>query len=144
MGHLVSEDQHLFLGVHVFGELYGVCSEKLNDLALLESLLIEGIKQSGASLCDLQKKQFTPNGVTILALLSESHASLHTYPEQNALFYDAFTCGTTCRPEKIVEVLVAGLKPEEQKSQKIIRGHTASLSEEQYRHVSSFEPLSMM
>jgi S-adenosylmethionine/arginine decarboxylase-like enzyme len=44
--------------------------------------------------------------VTTLAVLAESHASLHTYPENKLVFWDCFTCGTTCDPELSVAVLV--------------------------------------
>ena len=117
-----SQNAHEFIGVHVFGELYGVKTELLDDMELLRGALEKGIKDCGASLCDIQQKQFSPNGVTILALLSESHASIHTYPEEGALFFDAFTCGLTCKPERIADALVECLSPKDKNLQKIMRG----------------------
>ncbi len=114
---------HQFSGVHVFGEMYGVSFDDLNNLELLTSLLKDGIERSGASLCSLQEKKFSPNGLTILALLSESHASIHTYPEEGALFFDAFTCGERCNPSQISDVLLEGLKPKHHDLQIISRGY---------------------
>jgi S-adenosylmethionine decarboxylase len=114
---------HQFSGVHVLGEIYGVKPELLDNLELLENAIKAGIEQSGATLCGLQSKQFEPYGVTILALLSESHASIHTYPDQEALFFDAFTCGDTCDPRRICEALVEALDPADTHIKVVRRGH---------------------
>jgi S-adenosylmethionine/arginine decarboxylase-like enzyme len=49
--------------------------------------------------------------MTGLALLCESHASIHTYPEHNACFVDLFTCGENCDWEKFESVMVSFLEP---------------------------------
>jgi len=115
-------NEHMFFGVHVIGELYGVDAKMLNNKELLESVLKEGIKLSGATLCSLQTKVFDPSGITSLALLSESHASFHTYPDYNALFFDAFTCGTDCQPQKIADHMIEILKPKRHTLKTIKRG----------------------
>ena len=119
------DDEHMFHGVHVLGELYEVQPHLLQDEHLLEGCLREGIENSGASLCGIQTKKFDEGGgVTILALLSESHASIHTYPERGALFFDAFTCGTRCQTQKIADALIQALKPGHTDLQSIQRGET--------------------
>ncbi len=116
--------EHIFMGVHILGEMYGVDFDKLNAKELLESALKEGIVNSGASLCSLQTKVFEPFGVTSLALLSESHASIHTYPDFGSLFFDAFTCGETCDPRKIADRLIEVLQPESHNLRVVYRGQT--------------------
>ncbi len=116
------EHEHLFQGIHVLGEFYGIKQEHLDNPELLEALLRKGIEASGATLCGIQVKKFEPSGVTLLALLSESHASIHTYPGDGSLFFDAFTCGTTCEPSKIADALIAGLHPSHTELQTIRRG----------------------
>ena len=118
----MSNEEHDFHGVHILGEMYGIDPELLNDLDFLERILSLGISESGATLCGLQKKQFDPQGVTLLALLSESHASIHTYPDKGALFFDAFTCGDRCQPQRIAEILVEHLQPVEKELRSIQRG----------------------
>lgn len=44
--------------------------------------------------------KFNPQGVTALALLAESHISIHTWPERGYAAVDIFTCGDHCEPEK--------------------------------------------
>lgn len=117
-------EQHFFHGVHVLGEMYGIKAELLNDANLLEAALRNGINASGATLCSTQVKEFEPFGVTVLALLSESHASIHTYPDRGALFFDAFTCGSVCQPIKIAEALIEALAPTHHNLQSILRGES--------------------
>ncbi len=120
---------HLFQGIHILGEIYGCPTHLLDDVAYLEKLLKDGIQKSGATLCSIQSKKFEPTGVTILALLSESHASIHTYPQEGALFFDAFTCGTSCEPEEISRVLYEGLEAQEHSLQRVMRGAGAEMEE---------------
>jgi S-adenosylmethionine decarboxylase len=102
--------------------MYGIDSVLLNDELFLKEHLTIGIEASGAHICGWQIKKFEPEGVTLLALLSESHVSLHTYPSFQALFFDAFTCGDRCVPENIAKQLSSVLKPTHQVSKKIMRG----------------------
>ena len=64
---------------------------------------------------------FPPDGFTAVLLLSESHASIHTYPEYNACFVDLFTCGSRCSAEKFNRVLREYLKPQEEHSRVLLR-----------------------
>lgn len=115
---------HPFSGQHLLAELYGVAGTSLDDPELLAGALTRGALASGATLLNLEVRRFTPHGVTVLALLAESHASLHTYPEVGALFFDAFTCGS-CDPEAILGAVVAALAPEEVARRLVRRGALA-------------------
>lgn len=116
------EHAHPFRGTHILGEFYGVERALLNDGEFLKDQIQKAIQTSGATLCSLQMKKFEPGGLTILALLSESHTSIHSYPEFGALFFDAFTCGDHCNPENIAKFLVEALAPRFHKIKKIHRG----------------------
>jgi S-adenosylmethionine decarboxylase proenzyme len=116
------DPQHLFEGLHLIGEFYGVAAELLDNGELLAGLLQEGISLAGATLCQTLVKQFEPQGVTVLCLLAESHVSLHTYPEHGALFFDSFTCSITCRPHLIVETLREALHPSDLNLRVLRRG----------------------
>ncbi|GGM80259.1 S-adenosylmethionine decarboxylase proenzyme [Longimycelium tulufanense] len=112
----------LFAGQHVLAELEGVDPALLDDEPFLRRTLAEVLDLAGATVCDVISKQFEPQGVTVLALLSESHASVHTYPERGALFVDVFTCGTRAKPERAVELLTEALRPTSAQVQTINRG----------------------
>ncbi|MGV9293155.1 adenosylmethionine decarboxylase [Amycolatopsis sp. NPDC003676] len=94
-----------FAGRHVLAEFSGVAAELLDDPAFLCESLERALDKAGATVCELTYKQFEPHGVTAMALLSESHASIHTYPERGSAFVDVFTCGRKADPELAVQLL---------------------------------------
>jgi len=98
-----------FSGTHVIADIYNIDPEVVNDEKLIVDGLTLGIARSGATLCGMQTKRFEPSGMTAIYLLSESHVSVHTYPDQQSLFFDAFTCGDHCTPEAILHELIAVL-----------------------------------
>jgi S-adenosylmethionine decarboxylase proenzyme len=112
----------LFTGQHVLAELEGVDPKLLDDEQFLRETLHNALSLSRATVCQMIAKRFEPQGVTVLALLSESHASLHTYPEDGSIFIDVFTCGHTAQPERAVELLAEALKPASKNVQTIHRG----------------------
>ncbi|MET0237287.1 MAG: adenosylmethionine decarboxylase [Kibdelosporangium sp.] len=94
-----------FAGRHVLAEFEGVAAQLLDDAGFLCASLERALEQAGATICEMTFKKFEPQGVTVLALLSESHASMHTYPERGAVFIDVFTCGRRADPELAVNLL---------------------------------------
>ena len=78
---------------HLLLELYRCDSEKLNDESLLRSTLNRAAKLANATVLNLISNKFEPYGVTAIALLAESHISIHTWPESNYSAVDIFTCG---------------------------------------------------
>jgi S-adenosylmethionine decarboxylase len=113
-----------FNGTHVIADIVGIDPIAIRDGNTILSGMDEGLGRSGATLCGLQVRQFEPAGLTAVYLLSESHASVHTYPEFNALFFDAFTCGSTCEPKAFLDALVAALGPCEVRLKILRRGES--------------------
>ncbi|OZM74558.1 adenosylmethionine decarboxylase [Amycolatopsis antarctica] len=98
-----------FAGRHVLAELSGVAPEKLNDIPFLRDALTQALVAADATVCQVIAHRFQPQGATVLALLAESHASIHTYPEIGAAFVDVFTCGVRADPEVAVHLLAEAL-----------------------------------
>jgi len=94
-----------FAGCHVLAEFTGVDPALANDRERLRHLLRSAVEGAGATVCDMVDKHFEPHGVTVLALLAESHASIHSYPERGAMFVDVFTCGQSADAEEAVRLL---------------------------------------
>lgn len=113
---------HQFVGTHVMCEMYNIFDGILQDKDYMLTALLKGVKESKANCEGILLKQFEPTGLSIIVLLSESHASIHTYPEQNGMFVDAFTCGTTCNPQAIIDTLVKELGVEKYSVKTIHRG----------------------
>jgi S-adenosylmethionine decarboxylase proenzyme len=70
----------------------------LNDRAFLMALVVGAVRTCGATVLSTQSHVFEPLGVSIVVLLAESHASLHTYPAEGVFMLDIFTCGTSLDP----------------------------------------------
>lgn len=112
-----------FAGIHVLGELRGL-PQGLTPAQLGEALTT-AVAEGGGTLLQLIHHEFEPHGLTTLAMLAESHASIHVFPEQDALFFDVFTCGSA-DPERMAEVLVRELQPRSHRWQVIHRGDQAA------------------
>ncbi|MGI5217372.1 adenosylmethionine decarboxylase [Nocardia sp. CA-290969] len=119
-----------FTGRHVLAEFGGVDSALCDDRDRLEAALHGALTAAGVTICEMVGKQFAPHGVTVLALLAESHASLHTYPESGDIFVDVFTCGTAAgSAETVAEHLRAALAPRHVRISTVLRGRAAEPAE---------------
>ena len=85
-------------GRHLLLRLSGCSFALLNDEEQMSKLAYAAATATGATVLELISRKFIPQGVTVLTLLAESHASLHTYPESGMLFWDCFTCGNPHSP----------------------------------------------
>jgi len=104
---LIHQSKHLLL------ELYRCDSEKLNDESFLRCTLNRAAKLAKATVLNLISNKFDPQGVTAIALLAESHISIHTWPESSYSAVDIFTCGQNMMPEVASQYLIEALKAEE-------------------------------
>ena len=104
---LIHQSKHLLL------ELYRCDYEKLNDESFLRCTLNRAAKLAKATVLNLISNKFEPQGVTAIALLAESHISIHTWPESNYSAVDIFTCGQNMLPELASQYLIQVLKAEE-------------------------------
>ena len=98
---------------HLLLELYRCNSEKLNDESFLRSILNRASKLANATVLNLISNKFEPQGVTAIALLAESHISIHTWPESNYSAVDIFTCGQNMKPEQASQYLIESLMAKE-------------------------------
>ena len=97
------------VGKHCILELYDCQNSRLDDEAFLRDTITTAAKRAGATLLNLITHRFEPQGVTGLALLAESHISIHTWPESGYAAVDVFTCGDHTMPERACQVLVEEL-----------------------------------
>ena len=98
---------------HLLLELYRCDYEKLNDESYLRCTLNRAAKLAKAIVLNLISNKFEPQGVTAIALLAESHISIHTWPESNYSAVDIFTCGQDMMPELASQYLIESLKAKE-------------------------------
>tara|TARA_B100001029_G_scaffold121238_1_gene100767 strand:+ start:446 stop:880 length:435 start_codon:yes stop_codon:yes gene_type:complete len=104
---LVHKSKHLLL------ELYRCNFEKLNDESFLRCTLNNAAKLANSKVLNIISNKFEPQGVTAIALLAESHLSIHTWPESHYSAVDIFTCGRNMKPYIACKYLIEALMAEE-------------------------------
>jgi len=123
-----SHDQKLsHQSKHLLLELYGCDCEKLNDESFLRCTLNRAAKLANATVLNLISNKFEPQGVTAIALLAESHISIHTWPESSYSAVDIFTCGQNMLPEIASQYLIEILRAEEYSLRVIDRNPPAAV-----------------
>lgn len=110
------------LGKHVILEMYGCDFKLLDNQKIFEEAFNRAVKEAKMTLLNLAVHKFQPFGLTAVALLSESHMSIHTYPELGYVAADVFTCGDEGDPFKAMEVLIEAANPERRNIIYIPRG----------------------
>jgi len=110
------------LGRHLLVELQDCNREDLNDLAYLKNAMLTAAVDCGAVVLGESFHRFSPQGISGVVVIAESHLSIHTWPEYGYAAVDIFTCGTTVRPEKAAEVLIEKLGAKNHSTTEIKRG----------------------
>ena len=95
---------------HILFTLKGCPFESLDNKGFIRMLLYNATKKCKSTLLNLAVHKFEPQGVTGIAMLAESHISIHTWPEKGIAVCDVFTCGDTAEPENGVEYMKEQLK----------------------------------
>jgi S-adenosylmethionine decarboxylase len=116
------------LGKHLLIELNDCNKAILNDIDYLRSTLTEVARFIGATVIKDAFYQFTPQGVSGVIIIAESHVSIHTWPEYNFAAVDVFTCGEIIEPKNAVKPLVERLKAKSTTYIELKRGVMAETS----------------
>lgn len=118
--HFVERDGIRFAGTHLILDLWG--AKKINELQLMEQTLRDCVLRCGATLLHIHLHHFTPNGgISGVAVLAESHISVHTWPERDFAAFDIFMCGAA-RPEEAIGVLKRAFSPKTMTITENLRG----------------------
>ena len=117
------------LGRHVIAEFWN-CENAQSEQGLAEAIA-DAVRGARATLLDLNVRRFYPQGYSAIALLAESHLSLHAWPELGYVALDVFTCGEA-DPQKIVQALEEHFKPRDTEYIKIPRGRMRANVVEEY------------
>jgi len=107
---------------HLLIDAWGSPAERLDDAEGIRALLKRVVNVLGATLLDLSLRRFSPQGVTAVAMLAESHLAVHTWPELNYFAADLFYCGAG-DSEKAMQLLVKELGAVEVRQHDVARGY---------------------
>lgn len=115
-------------GRHLILDLYDCDPVVLDDYQELQRLLEASLLMAKATILRIFGEKFQPQGVTLLALLAESHASIHTWPEIGYCAIDLYTCGDTTKTHKAAEFLKKKLKAKTAEEKELVRSITPTVS----------------
>lgn len=108
--YLIHKDGLTYAGAHLLIDFWG--ASRLNDPDLMEQALREAAEIGGATVLHVHVHEFGGGGgVSGVAVLAESHISVHTWPELDYAAFDVFMCGN-CRPDLAAKVLEKHFRPE--------------------------------
>jgi len=98
------------LGKHLLLELKDCDAGLLNDMDYLREALAEVAGLVGATVIKDSFHRFSPQGISGIVIIAESHISIHTWPEYSFAAVDVFTCGEVIEPSKAVKPMAEKLK----------------------------------
>jgi S-adenosylmethionine decarboxylase len=109
-----------YAGIHLLAEFwYG---KVIEDPKEIKKILITATKKAKNTPLKVAIHKFSPQGITGVVLLAESHIALHLWPEFNYLAIDIFTCGDKAMPKRALNYLKKKFKPKKIEIQEIKRG----------------------
>lgn len=117
--HFVRRDGKVFAGTHLIIEV--VNGRGLDDEARIQRAFRDCVSACGATLLHIHTHKFSPQGVSGVAVLSESHISVHTWPEIGYAAFDVFMCGNA-QPWKSVAVLAEIFDTKDVRVREFLRG----------------------
>lgn len=101
------------MGRHVIAELWDCDLEKLNNVQFIEQTFVDAALRSGAEVREVTFHKFAPHGVSGVVIISESHLTIHSFPEHGYASIDVYTCGDldpTVAANYIAEALGAKMR----------------------------------
>ena len=110
------------LGKHLLLELKECNPQLLNDLDYIRNSLLRAAEDLGVHVVGESFHQFSPQGVTGILSIAESHISIHTWPEYGYAAADIFTCGSSFQPLQAADILIEQLESKDQDITEIPRG----------------------
>lgn len=110
------------MGRHIITELWECNPDKLNDIDYIERLFVDAALRSGAEVREVAFHKFAPHGVSGVVIISESHLTIHSFPEHGYASVDVFTCGDRIDPATASQYIAEGLDAKVREEVKLERG----------------------
>ena len=118
--HFIIKNGVEYSGTHLLLDLWG--ASRLDDLAYIKEILRDCVTVCDATLLHIHLHQFSESGgISGVAVLAESHISVHTWPERNYAAFDVFMCGAA-KPSNTIAILQDAFTPDELNVKEILRG----------------------
>lgn len=118
------------LGRHILAEFYGCNPSILDDVEKVEKFMVHAALEAGAEVREVAFHKFSPQGVSGVVVISESHLAIHTWPELGYAAVDVFTCGNRVDPWDACRFLVEKLEATDVDASEVKRGKLQQLQEQ--------------
>ena len=114
------------MGRHVIAELWDCDFDKLNDMPYIEQLFVDAALKAGAEVREVAFHKFAPQGVSGVVIISESHLTIHSFPEHGYASIDVYTCGDRIDPNVAAEYIAEGLNAKRVRASSFLEALVAS------------------
>ncbi len=99
------------------------CNKKIiGNIELMQQIIVEAANKANTKVWAVSFHRFPPNGVSGVVVISESHLSVHTWPEVGYVALDIYTCGKDSKPEKAVDYIIEKIEAEQVHVTELSRG----------------------
>lgn len=121
--YFIEKDGETYAGTHLIIDCLG--GRNLDSLEIVERCMRRAVEAAGATLLHIHLHHFTPSGgISGVAVLAESHISIHSWPEYGYAALDVFMCGGA-EPLKTIDIIKAAFEPDDVRVQELQRGKGA-------------------
>ena len=110
------------LGRHILLELRSCNPASLDDLPFIEGMMLHAAEETGATVIGKIFHQFSPQGVTGVVAIAESHLCIHTWPEHAYAAVDIFTCGENFDPAEAARLIIHAVESQDPEIAEVARG----------------------
>ncbi|MGN8645758.1 adenosylmethionine decarboxylase [Gracilibacillus sp. HCP3S3_G5_1] len=110
------------MGRHVIAELWECNIDMLNDIEQLEKTFVNAALKAGAEVREVAFHKFAPFGVSGVVIISESHLTIHSFPEHGYASIDVYTCGDIIDPNVAVAYIEEQLEAKSTEKLEVPRG----------------------
>ena len=128
------------LGKQLVLELFGCPATLLDDPEHVANSMLQAVERSGATMIQPFFHQFAPQGVSGVVIISESHFTIHTWPEYGYAAVDVFTCGDDIDMDVAAGSLRESFTPQSMQKMLLSRG-MLDLPAEMIRHKPCLAPV---
>jgi len=116
------------LGRHILAEVFGCDPGVLNNFEEVERIMVQAALEAGAEVREVAFHRFSPQGVSGVVIISESHLAVHTWPELGYAALDVFTCGDRVDPWQACENVVERFGAASMTASETLRGIQTQLN----------------
>jgi len=109
-----------YVSTHIIADFFG--GKHIKNPTMLKKLLYRAAREGNNKPLKFMSHVFSPQGITGVALLAESHITVHTWPELSYIAVDIFACGKKSKPGNALKFLQEALRPADTRVRRVRRG----------------------